>query len=237
MRNLEVIIKRISEFEKIIEYTFEKKESILLALTHSSYANENKHMNLSSNERIEFLGDSVLNIIISENIYLNYPELPEGEMTKVRASIVCETTLSKCAKKLKLGQLLFMGKGEELTGGRDRISILSDAYEALIGAIYLDGGYNKARDFVYSQMNSIIRDSVKGNLLLDYKTELQEIVQKNNDNLISYEIVNEKGPDHNKIFLSHVKLGDNVVGRGEGKTKKEAEQNAAKAALNNISNN
>lgn len=224
----------IDQFEEDLGYSYIDKEILLLALTHSSYANENRVEKLQSNERLEFLGDAVLNIIISEYIYSNNESLSEGELTKVRANIVCEASLEKCAEEVKVGKYLLLGKGEEITGGRTRISILSDAFEALIGSIYLDGGLNSAREFVLKRMKSIIEEATKGTSFVDYKTQLQEIVQKNAGDKVFYEIVDEKGPDHNKVFISQVLVSDRVLGSGEGKSKKEAEQNAARAALEKL---
>ncbi|NJD01304.1 MAG: ribonuclease III, partial [Ruminiclostridium sp.] len=204
---------------------------LILAMTHSSYANENKHERLSSNERLEFLGDAVLNIIISDHIYKYYTSLPEGELTKARASIVCEPSLAKCANMLELGKYLMLGKGEEYTGGRTRISILSDAFEAVIGSIYIDGGMEKAREFVLHFMEEAITNSIKGASFIDFKTQLQEVVQKTGDQKIHYEIIEEKGPDHDKLFTIQVNVASRVLGSGKGKTKKEAEQNAASIAL------
>lgn len=231
---METLVKKITDIEKVIEYTFKNKENLLLALTHSSYANESKNDKLKSNERLEFLGDAVLNVIISEIIYKKYLRLTEGEMTKVRANIVCEPSLMKCADKIDIGRYLLLGKGEALTGGRTRTSILSDTFEALIGAIYIDGGMKDATRFISQHMGQLIEDSVSGVILLDYKTQLQEVVQKNSDKKIIYEIIEEKGPDHNKVFRSQVKIADKVMGIGEGKSKKEAEQNAARAAMDKM---
>ncbi len=231
MFNLDVLMKNVSQLEDRINYTFRNKKNILLAMTHSSFANENKSVKLNSNERLEFLGDAVLNIIISETIYLKYPNLTEGELTKVRASIVCEPSLMKCANEIRLGSFLMLGKGEELTGGRTRTSILSDAFEAVIGAIYLDGGMKNARMFIHSQMGKLIEDSVKGVIFMDFKTQLQEVIQKDGEKKITYEIIDEKGPDHEKVFIAQVKVMNKVLGIGNGKSKKEAEQAAARAAL------
>ncbi|MCX7921820.1 MAG: ribonuclease III [Clostridia bacterium] len=231
MIDLDTLADNIEYFEKKIDYTFKNKKNILLALTHSSYANERKAENLHSNERLEFLGDAVLNVVISENIYTKYPHLTEGEMTKARANIVCEMSLIKCANNIEIGKYLLLGKGEEITGGRERISILSDAFEALIGAIYIDSGMESAKKFIHQQMKQLIVNSINGMNCMDYKTQLQEVIQKSSDNKITYEIIEEKGPDHNKVFVSQVKISDKVMGIGKGKSKKEAEQNAAKTAL------
>lgn len=227
-------INCIEMLEDVLKYTYNDKNHLVLALTHSSYANENKNERLSSNERLEFLGDAVLNIAISDYIYINHTSLSEGEMTKARASIVCEASLANCANMLKLGKYLILGRGEELTGGRTRMSILSDAFEAVIGSIYLDGGMEKARKFVLSIMKDIIVKSINGVSFIDFKTHLQEIVQKNSDQKIQYETIDEKGPDHNKLFVVQVKIGNKVMGSGEGKSKKEAEQNAAGRAMENL---
>jgi ribonuclease-3 len=224
----------LDDFEKDLDYSYKDRENLLLALTHSSYANENKSERLQSNERLEFLGDAVLNIVISEYIFASNASFNEGELTKIRASIVCEASLLKCSEEAKVGKYLLLGKGEELTGGRTRISILSDAFEALIGSIYLDGGLNSARKFILKKMKSIIEEASEGTSFVDYKTQLQEIVQKNSGNTVLYEIVDEKGPDHNKVFVSQVLVSDRFLGIGEGKSKKEAEQNAAKAALEKL---
>ena len=178
MEKFEEITKKIEELEKIIQYTFKNKKNIILALTHSSYANEYKNKKLTSNERLEFLGDTVLNMIISEEIYTRYNDLSEGEMTKFRSNVICETSLAKCAKNLNIGKYLLLGKGEENTGGRYRVSILSDAVEALIGALYLDAGLEMAKNFVLAQMGEMIEKSIKGIIFMDYKTQLQEILQK-----------------------------------------------------------
>lgn len=231
MKSYQKLKENTGEFEGRIGYAFQDKNNLLLALTHSSYANENRHEGLRSNERLEFLGDAVLNISISETIYRRYPMLSEGEMTKARASIVCETTLVKSANNLEIGRFLLLGRGEELTGGRTRTSILSDAFEAVIGAIYIDGGMQPARQFILNQLEKLMEDTLKGLNTLDYKTQLQEIVQGKNDGRIVYEIVDEKGPDHNKVFIARVRIGDHLAGTGEGRSKKEAEQNAARSAL------
>ncbi|TYQ13323.1 UNVERIFIED_CONTAM: ribonuclease-3 [Acetivibrio alkalicellulosi] len=234
MQDLKWFTNKIKKLESIIEYSFKDKNNIALALTHSSYANEYKNQKLISNERLEFLGDTVLNMIISENIYSNYSHLSEGEMTKFRSNVICETSLARCAKKINIGEYLLLGKGEENTGGRNRISILSDAVEALIGAIYIDGGIENTKPFVLHQMGEMIDESIKGLIFMDYKTQLQEVLQKGNDKKIIYEIIDEKGPDHNKVFVSQVKVDGIAAGTGKGRTKKEAEQMAAKSALETL---
>ena len=231
MHNLNSLMKKLGEFESSINYTFKNKRNGILALTHSSYSNENKHENVPSNERVEFLGDAILNLVISEKIYKDYPQLNEGEMTKVRATIVCESSLMKCSNNIGVGDFLLLGKGEELTGGRTRTSILSDAFEAIIGSIYIDGGMESGRKFTLEQMGPLIQDSINGALFLDYKTQFQEVVQKKGESKIQYRIIDEKGPDHNKIFVTQVTVDNKVMGVGEGKSKKESEQNAARKAL------
>lgn len=234
MLNEKILKDKLCEFEELIGYNFTNKENLMLALTHSSYANEYKNHNLKSNERLEFLGDAVLNIIVSELIYLNYPDLTEGEMSKLRASVVCEPALMECSNTIRTGDFLLLGKGEDLTGGRKRPSILSDAFEAIIGAIYIDGGFDEAKKFALKHISVLIDKSMKGLMSGDYKTMLQEIVQKKGEVKIIYEIIDEKGPDHDKLFVSQVIISGVPAGIGKGKSKKEAEQNAAKVALAKI---
>ncbi|MGE5473195.1 MAG: ribonuclease III [Ignavibacteriales bacterium] len=225
-----------NELQVILNYEFKDIQILKNALTHSSYANENKNMKLSSNERLEFLGDSILSFIVSAYIFKNYPKLPEGEMTKVRASVVCEQTLKDISNLLGIGEYLQLGKGEEQTGGRKRSSILADAFEAIVGAIYIDGGLEVSKDFVLSKLEELIMDSIKGTGMIDYKTTLQEELQKKGEVKIIYETVAESGPDHDKKFKVQVKCNEKVLGIGLGKSKKEAEQSAARDALegNNI---
>ena len=223
------ISSNIELFEQKINYEFKNKEYILEALTHSSYSNENK--NYPFNERLEFLGDCVLSIVISDYLFKKETKLPEGELTKIRANIVCEESLSEVSKNIHLGKYMLLGKGEEATGGRERISILADALEAVIAAIYLDGGIKCAREFILTNMEKIINDSIKGKIFRDYKTCLQEVLQSNGENNIWYKLIEEKGPDHNKRFVMEVGINDTVLGVGEGKSKKDAEQVAAKCAL------
>lgn len=227
-------LQQITEFQSLVGYKFNKIYIINEALTHSSYANESRNKYIYNNERLEFLGDSVLSIVVSEYIYLKYNNLPEGELTKVRASVVCEPSLAEQAKKIDLGKYLLLGKGEEVTGGRNRVSILADAFEAVIGALYLDGGMDIASKFVLSTLSNSIELASKGKLFRDYKTDLQELLQSKYDDKISYKVTGETGPDHNKTFEVEVLLGENVLGRGQGKSKKEAEQMAAKIALEKV---
>ena len=219
----------LKELEKKTGYTFRDFSLFRQALTHSSYANEHKQENIHDNERLEFLGDAVLEIISSEFLYFQYPDMPEGDLTKLRASIVCEPTLAMCTRELELGKYLLLGKGEERTGGRHRDSIVSDAMEALIGAIYLDGGFANAKEFV---KKFILTDIEHKKLFYDSETILQEIVQGHlKGEEISYHLAGETGPDHDKKFLVDVRIGDKVQGRGVGRTKKAAEQEAAYQAI------
>jgi ribonuclease-3 len=219
------------QFERRIAYGFKNRKLLLEALTHSSYSNERRGENVQNNERLEFLGDAVLSIAISEQLFKANKDLPEGELTKIRSKIVCEATLSTCARKLQLGEMMQFGRGEEMTGGRTRASILADAFEALIAAIYLDGGMEEAASFVHRNLETAVRDAISGKVFLDYKTHLQELIQTRRDNRIRYEIVAEDGPDHCKIFHTQVLLNEEVVGAGQGRSKKEAEQEAARAAI------
>ena len=216
------------EFQEIIGYHFQNEGLLRQALTHSSYANE-KHMKKhSDNERLEFLGDAVLEIVSSEFLFLNYPEDSEGDLTKLRASLVCEPTLALCTKEIRLGEFLYLGKGEDLTGGRNRKSILSDALEAVIGAIYLDGGFASAKEFI---LKYILTDIEHKQLFYDSKTILQEIVQGGFEDALSYQLIGEEGPDHDKRFIVEARIGTRSIGRGVGHTKKAAEQEAAYQAL------
>jgi len=220
---------KILSLEEKINYHFSNPDLLFNALTHSSYANEMKLDKSKNNERLEFLGDAVLELVTSEYVYREYSNLNEGDLTKLRASIVCEQNLSSCARQLQLGQYLFLGKGEDITGGRERDSILSDVMEALIGAIYLDGGFTNAKEFVKSFILADLKDK---NLFFDSKTILQEIVQNdNNKQKLRYKLISEEGPDHNKTFTIAVCIGNDELGVGSGKTKKAAEQEAAYQAL------
>lgn len=216
------------EFEKRIGYQFQDKKLLFQALTHSSYANERHLGKNANNERLEFLGDAVLEVVSSDFLFHRYPERPEGELTTLRASMVCEPTLSFCTRELELGKYLLLGKGEDHTGGRKRASILSDALEAVIGAIYLDGGLANAKEFIY---RFILNDIEHKRLFFDSKTILQELVQGKNMGEIRYQLTGERGPDHNKLFSVELSIKGRKVSSGEGHTKKDAEQNAAYCAL------
>ena len=216
-----------SDIEAKVGYTFQNPAYLKTALTHSSYRNEKK-LDGDCNERLEFLGDSVLGVISAEYFYKNLNHLPEGEMTKRRAACVCEKSLCNFAKEIDLGKYILLGKGEERSGGRNRDSILADAFEALIAAIYLDGGLPAAESFVLPFLK---RAAMVVPKLNDYKTTLQEIIQKNPDEHLTYFLVGESGPDHCKSFEVEVRLNSNVIGSGVGPSKKAAEQAAAEKAL------
>ena len=220
-------MKEPKEFQQKIGYQFNDGKLLTQALTHSSYANEKHMKKLSDNERLEFLGDAVLEIISSDFLYKNYTDQPEGELTKLRASLVCEPTLAICAKEIGLGDYLRLGRGEDLTGGRGRKSILSDALEAVIGAIYLDGGFANAKEFV---LKYILTDIEHKQLFYDSKTILQEVVQGEHESL-QYVMTEESGPDHNKSFTVEAHIDNVCLGVGSGHTKKAAEQEAAYRAL------
>lgn len=216
--------RRLVLFEEVIGYTFTQKEILRQALTHSSFANEKRLNKLANNERLEFLGDAVLELTTSEWLYEKYQDKPEGDLTKQRASMVCEPTLALCAKDIKLGKFIYLGKGEDATGGRERDSILSDALEAVIGAIYVDGGFANAKEFISKH---ILADIEHKKLFYDSKTILQEIVQSEYRQHLSYELLEESGPDHNKKFTVLAKMDTMELEQGSGRTKKAAEQEAA----------
>ena len=219
----------MTNLELKIGYQFKDASLLNTALTHSSYSNE-IGKNVKCNERMEFLGDSVLSLVVTNYIFLNFEQFPEGDLTQLRASLVCEKTLYKFAKIIELGSAIKLSKGERHGGGADRPSILSDAFEALIAAIYLDGGYEKAKDFVMKFIEPEIKN-IKKKPAKDFKTTLQEIVQKNPGEKLEYRMVSESGPDHDKHFVAEVLLNSNTIGKGGGRSKKEAEQQAAREAL------
>lgn len=222
---------KLENVEKSIGYTFKNKELLKKALTHTSYAYEN---NLESNEKLEFLGDSILEFISSKYLYKEYPKLREGEMTKVRATVVCEKSLYKIAKLHNFSDFLYLGRSEQKSGGNQRPAILADSVEAVIAAIYMDGGIEKAEKFIIDNLKDEIKEATKHVGDKDYKTVLQEKLQANGDVKIEYEILEEKGPDHDKIFEAQVKCNGKVLAKGEGKSKKEAHMQAAKKALENL---
>jgi ribonuclease-3 len=218
----------IEKFQEIIGYKYKNKELLIEALSHSSYANENKKTR-NSNERLEFLGDSVLSVVVSKHLFNDYKHLPEGALTKLRASLVCEKALYEFSKKIHLGEYILLGKGEENTGGRERPSILADAFEAVIASIYLDGGFEPVEKYI---LGFLPKDVIHNKLIFnDFKTVLQEVTQKNPEEKIEYILVEERGPEHDKAFVVNVCLNSNIIGKGIGKSKKEAEQMAAKEAL------
>lgn len=219
----------MKNLEEKLGYKFKNINLLENALTHSSYANEVRD-GTSSNERLEFLGDSVLSIIVSEFIYKKFANQPEGELTKLRASLVCEKSLCGFSRELDLGKYLRLGKGEEKGGGRNRDSILADAFEAVLAAMYLDGGFEVARNHVLRFVKEEI-EHTDDEVFKDYKTLLQEIIQRNPEESVAYFLTGESGPDHNKLFTVEVRLNSNVIGKGEGRSKKQAEQMAAKQAL------
>ncbi len=220
--------KSQEELEEKIGYRFKNPRLLTEALCHSSYANENRS-EISCNERLEFLGDSVLSIVVSSHLFRECAHLPEGDLTRIRASLVCENSLFGWAKSIGLGDYLLLGHGEEQTGGRTRASVLSDAFEAVIAAIYLDGGMTAAETFILKFLPKKF-DRPSG-ALRDYKTALQEVIQQNREERVEYVLAGEEGPDHAKIFRVEVRLNSNVIGSGTGRSKKIAEQMAAKEAL------
>lgn len=229
MRNSKL---HISGLEEKIDYRFSDTSLLIKALTHSSYANEMRMSKDDNNERLEYLGDAVLELVTSEYVFREHMNLSEGDLTKLRASIVCEQTLSTCARDLGIGRYILLGKGEDASGGRERDSILSDTLEAVIGALYLDGGFTNAKEFIYDYILS----SVKGReLFFDSKTILQEIIQnENNKQKLKYKLMSEDGPDHNKTFTIAVFIGNKQIGCGTGRTKKAAEQEAASKAISKL---
>jgi len=217
-------MRELKELEKRIGYHFQNPELLEKALRHSSYANEHKMNRIECNERLEFLGDAVLELVSSEHLFAQFPQMPEGELTRLRASLVCEPTLAFCAREIELGSFLRLGKGEEMTGGRHRDSVTSDALESVIGAVYLDGGFANAKEFI---TRFVLNDLENKKLFYDSKTILQEIVQRDFNEPLSYELLAEEGPDHDKKFRMQAKIGEKAYGVGVGHTKKGAQQLAA----------
>ena len=220
----------MEKLEEKLGYTFHDRRLLENALTHSSYANENKSKGETSNERLEFLGDSVLGMVVADHLYRTHPDMPEGELTRTRAALVCEDSLVEVAAQLELGQYLKLGRGEEAGGGRERPSILADAVEAVIAAVYLDGGIGSARKLITNFILTNNEREQEG-AVRDFKTALQELVQRESGRVLSYRLMGESGPDHAKVFSVEVDLNGQPIGAGEGRSKKEAEQNAAKAAM------
>lgn len=220
----------MTALEERLGYSFRNRALLETALTHSSYANENRASGIVCNERLEFLGDSVLGVTVADFLYRHFPDMPEGRMTRLRAELVCEQSLHRVALELHLGDYLRLGKGEEHNGGRKRASILSDAVEAVIAAMYLDAGMETAAGFIHRCLLDDVR-AIETPTFTDYKTSLQELVQRHSGQVLSYELVGEEGPDHAKTFRVQVCLNGDQIGRGIGRTKKEAEQTAAANAL------
>lgn len=214
-----------------IGYTFKDKRLIATALCHSSYANEHKEEDIECNERLEFLGDSILGFVTAEYLYARFPKWPEGKLSKLRANVVCEAMLARKGRELGINEALNLGRGERLTGGNERSSIIADAVESVIGAVYLDGGIESARTFILSMLSEEIEDICTSFEKMDSKTVLQEIIQKDSTSPIEYEITGESGPAHSKVFEAAVKHNGKVLGKGSGHSKKEAEQNAAAEAI------
>ena len=223
---------KTEELQKNLGYIFNDKNQLIKALTHSSYANEGANEHSTSNERLEFLGDSLLGMSVALMIYKNKPELSEGQMTKLRAQLVCEKSLADVAMRLNLGEYLLLGRGEQSGGGRNRPSILSDALEAIIASVFLDGGYEPVEKLIYTFFSSKIDTPMQS--VTDFKTQLQELIQCKSGRKLVYELIGEHGPDHQKSFSVEVKLNGKSLGTGTGKSKKNAEQEAAKTALNSI---
>ena len=220
----------MEKLEEKLGYTFHDRRLLENALTHSSYANENKSKGETSNERLEFLGDSVLGMVVADHLYRTHPNMPEGELTRTRAALVCEDSLVEVAAQLELGQYLKLGRGEDAGGGRKRPSIQADAVEAVIAAVYLDGGIGSARKLITNFILTNNEREQEG-AVRDFKTALQELVQRESGRVLSYRLMGESGPDHAKVFSVEVDLDGKPIGAGEGRSKKEAEQNAAKAAM------
>lgn len=218
----------MKKLEAKLGYSFRDETLLRHALTHSSYANEHKSEGLTSNERLEFLGDSVLGMVVADHLYRTHPDMPEGELTRTRAALVCEGSLYEIAKELELGDYLRLGRGEDAGGGRRRPSILADAVESVLAAVYLDGGIASARKII---QKLVLNREVERAVDRDYKTALQELVQRKPGSAITYRLIRESGPDHCRLFEMEVSIGDVPAGQGEGRTKKEAEQQAAKAAI------
>ena len=222
----------LERLQQDLKHHFKDIRLLKTALTHSSYANEKKD-NTAYNERLEFLGDSVLGVVVSDYIFNNLKHLPEGELTRIRAALVCEKSCCDLAKSIHLGDYLYLGRGEDMHGGRERVSIRADAFEAVIAAIYLDGGMEAASNFILSVMGNVINDRAY-QPFTDYKSRLQEVVQQNKNDKLTYKLIKESGPDHAKVFEVEVLIDDQVVATASGTSKKNAEQNAAKAALEQL---
>lgn len=223
--------ENLNDLYKTCGYTFKNTDYLTLALTHSSYANENRKTKNECNERLEFFGDSVLSILVSEYMFFKYPNLPEGELTRTRAAVVCEETLFTLAEKIDLGSHIKLGKGEEQNGGRKRKSILADAFEAFLATVYIDGGRSAAEKFLYPLIIPEIEKHIEPGSNVDYKTVLQQFVQESPEAVLEYVVTGEEGPHHDRVFSVDAVLDGAVVGKGQGKSKRRAEQQAAHNAL------
>ncbi|MCL6448421.1 MAG: ribonuclease III [Armatimonadetes bacterium] len=226
--------QNMAALQERLGFAWHDESLFRLALTHGSFNYEQRRPEIESNQRLEFLGDAVLELIVSTYLYRTFPHYTEGELTRLRAALVCEPSLVRVARELNLGQCLLMGRGEEHSGGRERPSILADAVEALLGAVYLDQGLEQAGNFILPYLVPVLNDVLEGRLTRDYKTELQEILQQNASDPVTYVIIKEKGPDHEKIFTAAAVYQGREIGRGVGHSKKEAEQQAARLALINL---
>ncbi|BBN98631.1 ribonuclease III [Sporolactobacillus terrae] len=227
------VTKRLHHFLDDFSFSFQNESILKQAFTHSSYVNEHRRESQDDYERLEFLGDAVLELLISQHLFKNYPELSEGDMTKLRAAIVCETGLFQFASSLSFEEMIFLGRGEEVTGGRKRPSLLADVFEAFVGALYLDQGLQEVERFLEKVVYPRISDGSFSHVM-DYKSQLQETVQRKNLGELDYELISEKGPAHHREFTSHVLLNSEVIGKGKGHSKKDSEQSAASKALRNL---
>jgi ribonuclease-3 len=235
MRIDEKRLNALAKLQKNIGIFFDNAEILNRAFIHPSYAHEQATSPQENNQRLEFLGDAVLELVVTHYLYDKYPELTEGQMTKIRALVVCEPSLARVANELSLGEFLILGKGEENTGGREKSSILADTFEALIGAIYIEKNLDVTSEFIIRNLEPIISKAVEGEWAMDYKTTLQEILQKTAPDRIAYEVEREEGPAHDRVFYVKVVWRNRVLGRGSGRSKKEAEQEAAREALRVLS--
>jgi ribonuclease III len=226
--------EQLKKFIQVMEISFHDLNLLDKALTHSSYANENKNKHVQHNERLEFLGDAILDLVVGEYLFKKYPEMPEGELSKARASIVSESPLAACCTVFRMGDYILLGNGELASGGRLRASILADAFEAVVGAIYIDSSYEAARSFILYQLRDFLAIVESGHYGKDYKTVFQEFIQRDGEQKIDYELCREEGPDHDKTFYMEVIVNGKVLGGGSGKTKKDAEQQAAHEALEKL---
>lgn len=229
-----VDMKALREFERRLGYRFRDQRLLIKALSHASYTNEHGLPKTESNERLEFLGDSIVDMVVSEYLYRRYTELPEGALTKLRAAVVCEASFAKIAARMGFGECILLGRGEDATGGRKRASVLANAFEAVVAAMYLDGGMDQAYRWIVKHLEPYIRLAVAGKAVKDYKTMLQELVQKGDRGKVSYQVAKEQGPDHAKVFTVEVFIDGVRMAEGKGSSKKDAEQSAASAAIGKI---